>query len=758
MQNDTFIFDADSNAVFCEPLERMRLTSIAENGASSNFYWMLLPLALIDTGEFSPFCSLILALVSVYMFEEATEMITVVCLSLLQAGIVLGPTCLGRIDVFNTNVFTPRNIMALNVFEALGVFYIFFLVSIQTDMSILKRSGRLAVIIGIGTYVIPLIVTTVSAFIIRNSFELDESVRHSLPTAASLQPTISFHVIILFLTELKLLNSELGRLALSSALINSSVGLLLFIIGDYAKESSHLTARDIVLMNLSDVIIVISIFFGARQLVLWMMKQTPEGAPLKHDYILAINIILLLVYFFGEISGKHALMGAVILGMVIPHSPPMGSRLATRIHYVVWAVFMPCYLLNIGRNINLFDVKLHSFIVTEFLITESTVVKFFVALIPSLYYKIPFMDAVSLGLVLNCRGIHDMPVFTRARHLEHITEEMFTVITVSAMLQTAIIVPLVRSFYDSSRRYVAYRRRTIQHNQLFAELRILVCVNELDNVPTLVNILYASNPPQSPVGIYVMNLEEYTGRSMPMVMPHRLEEKSYSTSKTTIVDTMVNAFHNFEQQGEGYLSVQCFTAIAPYASMHDDVCSMAFEKDICLVIIPFVKTDSLLFVKVIKQVLKLAPCSIGIFFDRGIFMDSRPLFSRKGSVAVHVCVIFVGGADDREALVYSQRMAENTKIFVTVIRIVPLHCSTADLIEENHDLDMINSFRVNTMKHKNSGYIERSVAEGADTAKVLNNLGNDFDLFLVGRRHDENTPVLSGLSEWNEYEELGINW
>lgn len=47
MHNVTFIFDADSRAVFCEPYERMRLTSIAETGTSSNFYWLMLPMALI---------------------------------------------------------------------------------------------------------------------------------------------------------------------------------------------------------------------------------------------------------------------------------------------------------------------------------------------------------------------------------------------------------------------------------------------------------------------------------------------------------------------------------------------------------------------------------------------------------------------------------------------------------------------------------------------------------------------------------------
>lgn len=340
--------------------------------------------------------------------------------------------------------------------------------------------------------------------------------------------------------------------------------------------------------------------------------------------------------------------------------------------------------------------------------------------------------------------------------MQDLTGEVFTVLSVSAMLQTAIIVTLLRSFYDYSRRYVAYKRRTLEHSQQFAELRILVCVSELDNVATVVNILYASNPPQSPVGIYVLNLEEYTGRLLPVVIPHRLEKKSHSSVKTNIVDTMINAFYHVEQQGQGYLSVQCFTAIAPYASMHDDICSMAFERDTSLVIIPILKTESVIFNKVVKQVLRLAPCSVGIFFDRGIFMDSRPILSRQGSIAVHVCVIFIGGPDDREALVYSQRMAENPKIFVTVIRVVPRNSYVPDLTEVNKDLNAIDSFKMNTRTNKNYDYYEKSVGEGADTAKILYSLGNDFDLFMVGRRHDEYTPVLFGLAEWSKHLELGV--
>ena len=55
-------------------------------------------------------------------------------------------------------------------------------------------------------------------------------------------------------------------------------------------------------------------------------------------------------------------------------------------------------------------------------------------------------------------------------------------------------------------------------------------------------------------------------------------------------------------------------------------------------------------------------------------------------------------------------------------------------------------------------YIEKlSVKEGADTAAyMLHAIADDFDLILAGRRHDNNSQVLIGLSEWNEVKYLGV--
>lgn len=196
----------------------------------------------------------------------------------------------------------------------------------------------------------------------------------------------------------------------------------------------------------------------------------------------------------------------------------------------------------------------------------------------------------------------------------------------SAIFYSAIAIPLVRDLYDSSRRYVAYRKNTIQHCGRHAELRILSCIQKSQTVPTIINILQALNSHRSSLGVYVMNLEEYIGSSMPQVIRHLLNKTPADSSnrRPTKVDSMLNAFGLFEQQHGGLISVQCFTVIAPYVSMHDDICSIAFDKSISLVIVPFQKTDSPTNKVVVKNIIKMAPCSVGILSNVGYFRILRP--------------------------------------------------------------------------------------------------------------------------------------
>ncbi|RZS24953.1 hypothetical protein BHM03_00058085 [Ensete ventricosum] len=233
---------------------------------------------------------------------------------------------------------------------------------------------------------------------------------------------------------------------------------------------------------------------------------------------------------------------------------------------------------------------------------------------------------------------------------------------------------MVKYLYRPEDRYVAYKRHTLQHAKPGDELRVLACIHEQDNVTTALTLLQASgHSHDSPIYVYVLHLHHLIGLTDAVLHPHkRHNEPSSSATALSESDHIVNAFQQFEQQHSDGVWVLPYICISPYNTMHDDVCSLALDKKVTLVILPFhknVKADgSIIFVNPAVQsvnvnVLRYTPCSVAILVDHGI--------SDCGKLLQHVAVYFLGGADDREALAYGSRMAKRAAIRLTVPQPLP---------------------------------------------------------------------------------------
>ncbi|KAL6970288.1 hypothetical protein U1Q18_029987 [Sarracenia purpurea var. burkii] len=122
----------------------------------------------------------------------------------------------------------------------------------------------------------------------------------------------------------------------------------------------------------------------------------------------------------------------------------------------------------------------------------------------------------------------------------------------------------------------------------------------------------------------------------------------------------------------------------------------------------------------------------------------------------HVCVIFFGGADCREALSYGIRMAENLAINLSVIRLIAEDEFVSDLVEMKLDVKAIQDLRTIYEDNQRIEYREVVVKDGVETSGVLLALDDEYDFMLVGRRLNSNSPLVAGLTDWSYIEELGI--
>ncbi|TXG58906.1 hypothetical protein EZV62_016735 [Acer yangbiense] len=627
--------------------------------------------------------------------------------SQILAGIALGPSLLSRVEKIREKLFIPQmgNAM-INAFENLGLMVIFFVISVQVDLSVFKKPGKLAFTIAMSAFVLPLTIN-ISFAVYLKRYIANEELQQTLPTIAAYESLTIFQQTLCVLQDLKILNSELGRIAINSSLITSLGCFILATFGlQLAEFNSSGGKRAFLCIQLSQILMIAVIVLVLRPAMLWMIRHSPERKPLKESYISFIFMMILGCTLFGELTGQHAVNGPTMLGMATPDSPPMGSNLALRLGSFAWTVLMPGYTINVGKRVNIYNIGLENVLFVGLITASGTLI---------------------------------------------IGDESFTTMVVASLFHSIIIAPIVKTLYDTSRRYTTYNKRTIQHSKRHSELRIILCIHEQDHVPPSINIVEITNPTKdSPLAVYVLYLEELIGRTIPLFISHKYERET--SQKPTIASRIINVFHQYEEQTQGIDVIQCFTSLAPYNSMHDDICQLAHEKFGTLVILPIHKPDSLSIRAVNKNVLDNAPCSVAIFFGRGLLTSHH--FWRSQSV-ISVCVIFIGGADDREALAYSVRMAEHPRIRLTVIRFVDEEYTPTNLVDNQDDEYSIDTFRVATYGNKFVEYKEENLIEASETVQVIKFIEEDFDLVLCGRRHDDEWPPLKGLSDWSEIQEMG---
>lgn len=343
-------------------------------------------------------------------------------------------------------------------------------------------------------------------------------------------------------------------------------------------------------------------------------------------------------------------------------------------------------------------------------------------------------------------------------------DEFYAILIISVVLVTGVISPIIKVLYDPSKRYVAYKRRTILHLRKNEELRVLTCVHGQENIRPIMTLLQVSGPSrESPVNLIVLHLVKLLGRASSLLIPHREREKP--SLNPTLSERIFNSFKKLEQQSHGRLTLHCYKGISPYATMHNDVCSLALEKRTILIIIPFHKhwvpgeriETSYAFRHLNKNVLDKAPCSVGILIDRGSKKAGRYVIADPSSY--QIVVLFLGGADDREALAYARRMTLHPNVMLTLVRFTAASSSNISFggTERSKmlDGDILSDFKLNTLQCERVWYREEEVANGTDVVAITRSvLENDYDLVMVGRRHGESS-IMFQLGKWSQLGELG---
>ncbi|TKY60437.1 Cation/H(+) antiporter 15 [Spatholobus suberectus] len=702
-------------------------------------------------------------------------------ISEMLGGILLGPSVLGKNKTFSDAVFPQRSVILIETMSNVGILYFMFLVGVGMDASAIRRIGRKAVAIGVVGMILPFAFGTFFAFFFIKLSEEDSRSSAYVLFLGVVLSVAAFPVLARILAELKLINTEIGRVALSSAIVNDVLSWVLLAISITMVENQK-PSFSLLLIFLSSAAFVAFNVFVVRPVILWIIRKTPEGEAFSDFYICMILSGVMISGLVTDAIGTHAVFGAFVFGLTIPNGP-LGLTLVERLEDFMSLLLLPLFFATSGLKTDLGLLKgFYTWAILIILVALSFIGKIVGTIAVAVYYQMSVREGAVVGLLMNTKGIIEVIVLNIGKDQQVLTEESFASMVIITILMTGVIVPGISAIYKPSRGVISYKRRTIQMSHRESEFRVLVCIHTPRNVPTMINLLDASNPTKkSPICIYVLHLTELTGHASALLIVHNQNAKkpdqtAYNRTQAQS-DHIINAFENYEQHAS-HVSVQPLTAISSYSTMHEDVCNVAQEKRVAFIIIPFHKQQTVdgemeamntSFRTVNRNVLAQAPCSVGILVDRGLTVSNHLAPDQRSH---HVAVLFFGGPDDREALSYALRMSEHPGITLTVMRFVPGeemmhhngHPDEPRILAVQTDMDtqkqldekLIQWFRTSHVANDSIVYVEKMVNNGEQTVAAIRTMDDIHDLFIIGRDHGMISPLTAGLTDWSECPELGV--
>ena len=333
----------------------------------------------------------------------------------LQAGVIIGPTILGRIIGSDTmtKLFPLSSKVVLQTAANIGFMIHLFVLGVQMDTRILRKAGGAAALIGSAGFVMPYVLAGLTYFVINQMMAIDSNITTSLPFIVAINSISSFPVITTLLTDLNILNSEIGRVATYTAMVSDLCSWVTAVsvttIGLAMRRSKWTSLWALWWI----VIFLIAIVFVFRPFIVWLTKHTPEGRPMKETHFVVILVIVLGCAVFAEVIGQHAAFGSFIMGIALPDGPPLGSSLVEKVDTLATGLLLPVFIAICGLQTDLMSAGVggNSPVIIEAIIVMGYVGKFGGTLLPALYCGVPFWEAVTLALIMCSKGIIEIATY-----------------------------------------------------------------------------------------------------------------------------------------------------------------------------------------------------------------------------------------------------------------------------------------------------------------------------------------------------------
>jgi len=323
---------------------------------------------------------------------------------------MFGPSALGHKKVLNETLFPAKGALVLETISSFGLMFYYFLWSLRLDLYTLLKTEKVAVALAISVFTSSLVVPAGLSLLLKKYVAQENNVAKALPFVGLSQAYTVFVSVTVLLTDLKMLNTDIGRLTISVSILISIAGFILSVIMSIVLQSQNGNILTVILIALSVISFVLFITFTMRPVVLWMVKHPGRGS-INEICIVCIFVFVMLSGFLGDIIGQHFPMGPIIFGLSLPEGPPIGTSLMTILDTMCTAFLNPICLAVHGLKADIFQIDLDSTCTICLVLAAGLFTKIGAVMVSGYYFSISMKECWVIGLILNGRGISELVLY-----------------------------------------------------------------------------------------------------------------------------------------------------------------------------------------------------------------------------------------------------------------------------------------------------------------------------------------------------------
>ncbi|KAG0365380.1 K(+)/H(+) antiporter [Gamsiella multidivaricata] len=273
------------------------------------------------------------------------------------AGIILGPSVMGRIPGFATTIFNPTSLPYLNLVSNIGLVFFLFLVGLELDPSQVVKRARFALGISFAGMALPLGVGAAVSYVLYEELGPNSTVGFGqfLLFCGVAMSITAFPVLARILAEQKLLTTKVGFLTICAGAVGDIVAwILLALVVAIINSASRITPLYVVLLSIAWILILV---FLVRPLIIFLIRVTKSQDEPSQTMMAFTMAVVLASAFVTDIIGVHSIFGSFLVGLIIPNDTGFADGVTKRIEDLVSVIFLPIYfaLSGLKTQIGLLD-------------------------------------------------------------------------------------------------------------------------------------------------------------------------------------------------------------------------------------------------------------------------------------------------------------------------------------------------------------------------------------------------------------------